>query len=359
MMNMTFAPFIAVMCVGSLLAELQTVAQAQEPVLIFKSSSDKKRDQYGVTQYRIPHITQDHQGQLIISVAGRTNTGGDNGRTTSVFATSNDGGKSWTPIRFESDYDKPTPEGEFPMSSRTNEVQVQWFPAIEAYVAIYATNGHCYQIRSKDLKTWGKPRLLPFQDKMQKSWPSPSSILLEDDGTLCFCLIAEHRTESFGDRSVQVYWTRDGEHFETSGPAPFHTGETSCAKVGNGKYLFIARAHQKSLNRLQFTYDRKTRTWNEMQSMTTPTYYRCQQDILHANGKVYLSVPNGGGRKGGVIYVTSDRGKTWDTYYKMPEDAYFGYSAMVDMGGGDIGLAFESGGIENVRDISFVRIAKQ
>ena len=33
--------------------------------------------------------------------------------------------------------------------------------------------------------------------------------------------------------------------------------------------------------------------------------------------------------------------------------------SMVDMGGGDIGLAFESGGIENVRDISFVRIAKQ
>jgi len=118
-------------------------------------------------------------------------------------------------------------------------------------------------------------------------------------------------------------------------------------------------AHQKSLNRLQFTYDRKARTWSEVQSMSTPTYYRCQQDILHANGKVYLSVPNGGARKGGVIYVSSDKGKTWGTYYRMPEDAYFGYSAMVDMGGGDIGLAYESGGIENVRDISFVRVARQ
>ncbi len=75
-------------------ASLLTAALFAEPTLIFKSGTEKQADQYGVRQYRIPHVTKGPNGELVVAVAGRTHKSGDNGHTTSVFATSKDEGKT-------------------------------------------------------------------------------------------------------------------------------------------------------------------------------------------------------------------------------------------------------------------------
>jgi len=313
---------------------------AKGEILVFKSGSNEKADKHGVRQYRIPHITKGPNGELVISVAGRTNVGGDHGKTTSVFAVSKDNGQTWEHIRFESDYSKPTKEGAFPMCNRTNEVQVEWVPQLECYVAIYCHHYKCYTIKSKDLKVWGKPTLIPHQDNLQKTWPSPTSFHVEKDGTMCFNLITISK-EKPDQRFAQTFWSKDGVTFETSGQAKVETGECNTMKMSNGKYLYIGRVRKRSLSRLMYTYDRKTKEWGEAQSMTIANFYRCCQDLLIDGENIYVSVPLGPGRANGMIYRSQDCGKTWKEYHKMPEGAGFGYSAMTMMKGGRIGVLFE------------------
>ena len=72
--------------------------------LVFKSGTEKTPDQHGVRQYRIPHITTGPDGEMVVSVAGRTHVAGDNiyisaplgpGRTNGVVYLSQDLGATW------------------------------------------------------------------------------------------------------------------------------------------------------------------------------------------------------------------------------------------------------------------------
>lgn len=312
-----------------------------DEVLVYQSGTSERADSYGVRQYRIPHLTQGPDGELVVCVAGRTNKAGDNGKTTSGFAVSKDGGSTWEHIRFESDYSKPTPKGEFPMCHRTNEVQVEWVPQLKKYVALYCDHFKCYLIQSNDLKIWGEPKLIPFQDDFQKAWPSPSSFHIEQDGTMCFNMITIKKGQEASDRRAQTFWTKDGVRFETSGQAPTVTGECNLMKMTNGHYLYVGRARQRAQNRLLYTYDRENKQWGEARSLPVPTHYSCQQDLLIDGKNIYLSAPLGPARKNGVIYLSQDLGQTWKEHHRMPKDLGFGYSSMTLMKGGKIGLLFE------------------
>lgn len=334
---------LLLLCLGLLF--LRSSALTATPYLdseqpVFVSGSSEKPDQHGVRQYRIPHLTKGPKGELVVSVAGRTHKSGDNGHTTSVFAKSNDQGKTWQYFRFESDYSKPTTEGAFPMCHRTNEVQVEWFPRLNEYVALYCDHYKCYLIRSKDLKTWGAPMLIPHQDGLARAWPSPTSMHVEKDGTLCFNMVTIAKGKEKGDRHVQTFWTKDAKNFRTSGQAPTITGECNAMKMANGKYLYVGRARKKNLNRLLFTYDAQKKIWGDARSLSVPTHYSCQQDLLIDGKNIYISVPLGPGRTNGGIYLSQDLGQTWKLHHKMKEGGVFGYSSMV-MLDGEIGVLAE------------------
>lgn len=332
-------------------------------VLVYKSGTAEEPDQYGVRQYRIPHLTKGPNGELVVSVAGRTDKAGDNGKTTSGFAISKDNGKTWEHIRFTSDYQKATPDGEFPMCHRTNEVQVEWVPSLKCYVALYCDHYKCYLIKSKDLKIWGKPTLIPFQEDFKKAWPSPSSMHIEADGTICFNMITVKKDQESSDRRPQTFWTKDGVNFETSGQSPIVSGECNVMKMSNGKYLYVGRARKKALNRLIYTYDRKSKTWSESRSLRGPNHYSCQQDLLVDGDHIYLSVPLGPGRTNGIIYLSKDHGENFKVHHHLPKDAGFGYSSMTLMNDGKIGILFEKQTVkEGLRDevfTTFPRAKKQ
>ena len=337
-----------------------TSTEQAKQTLIFKSSTNEKADEFGVRQYRIPHVTKGPDGSLIVSVAGRTNKAGDNGRTTSAFAISKDEGKTWEHIRYESDYAKPTEKGAFPMSSRTNEVQVEWFPALKKYVALFSTKGKCYLIYSDDLRSWGEPQLIPNQENFSKSWPSPTSMHIEKDGTLFFNMIVALKDTNFSKRAVQMFWTKDGKTFETSGPPPFATGECNAYDVGDGHYVMVARTRDQKLGRMLFSYHRKTKQWGELQSLPVYTWYSCEQDLLLHQGKLYVSAPAGKGRDNGTIYVSGDKGESWKVHHKMKAEYSFGYSAMVGHDDSSIGLVFEkNSGPGTLLDIIYTKIPSE
>ncbi len=249
------------------------------------------------------------------------------------------------------------------MCSRTNEVQVEWFPAIDSYVAIYTHKYKCYQIRSKDLKTWRDPKLIPFQEELKKAWPSPTSMHVEKDGTLCFGFIAEKVIDGKSLRGTKIYWTKDGENFETSELSPYSCGESSYARTSNpDEYLVISRSRKgKVKGRLMYTYNRKTKKWGELQMLPAKTYYSCQQDLMRFNDKLYTSFPTGKGRANGVVYSSTDNGKTWTPEFKLPKDRNFGYSALVGLEDGSIGIVYEtkSNNVKGVNlDIVFKKLSK-
>ena len=68
-----------------------------------------------------------------------------------------------------------------------------------------------------------------------------------------------------------------------------------------------------------------------------------------------ISLPTPGGRKDGVVYVSTDGGKTWPVRRDIIP-GYFAYSALIQLDDATVGLFYESNGY---RDIRFIQLPVQ
>ena len=154
-MKTTISTIISLCCLSATNLLAQTLIPDSEKTLFVRGKLEivepakdgKKRkviehkDEWGVKRYRIPDITTTPDGHLIVAIIGRCSVGGDHGKSTTFFAVSKDQGETWEYIRNNTDYknlDK-RPVTDFPMTERTQETQVIWYPAMKKYVATYLT----------------------------------------------------------------------------------------------------------------------------------------------------------------------------------------------------------------------------
>jgi len=298
------------------------------------------RDKFGVVQYRIPDLTRTPDGRLVGTVIGRCSAEGDHSISTSFFAVSKDEGKTWEKITFSTDFknlDK-RPQGDFPMTERTQETQVVWYPAMNKFVAIYLSQSKAWFVTSSDLKSWSQPQEAKIDmPGIRGYWPSPSSLQIDKDGSLLFA-ITGHDGPKREDCMARLVWTKDLKNFEVSPKMPVRGNETAVIPISGGKYLVSTRIKP---NRLNMTYDRTNKTWGEPVPFPAPHRWKCEVDLVSDGKSLYMATPLTPLRHQGRLYRSDDEGKTWKEIAKLTGSEYFGYSALVILKNGDVGILAE------------------
>ncbi len=296
-------------------------------------------DRYGVKQYRIPHITRLPDGRLLVAIVCRLSTSGDGGRSTTFFAVSDDNGKKWDYIRHNTDYKNidQRPSGAFPLTERTQETQVVYYPAMDKYVAVYLTQRAVWTTTSDDLKNWTPPAKAELNvEEIAECWPSPASLTVDSDGSLLFAITGSEMVNGKKQRFTRLVWTRDLKHYEVSPSMPVKGNETAVAQLDKDRYFVTTRIGPERLN---MYYHRGDKSWSEPTPFPEKHHWRCEVDVINDNGTLYLSTPTEGRTKG-TIYKSTDQGKSWQTFLQVTDD-YFAYSSLVKMSNGNIGLVAE------------------
>lgn len=347
-------------------ADLPYLKYKKNETLVFRSGTfarkDKKvtfyRDEHGVSQYRIPDITVIPDDRLLATVVARCSQDGDHAKSTSFFAVSEDDGKSWEKITFSTDYKNISgrPKKDFPMTERTQETQVVWHPGMRKFVAIFLTQNSIWYVTSKDLEKWSDMEQADIDMRDVKNyWPSPSSLQVDDDGSLFFAITGNLNN---GDRFARLVWTEKFRKFEVSPNMPVDGNETAVVPVSGNKYFVTTRI---SPQRLNMTYDRDTETWSDAVPFPEPHHWRCMVDLVNDGKALYMATPTRG-RDHGRLYRSKDEGETWKEIAELSDGDHFGYSSLVVLKDGDIGVLAERGrqslpdGVTILNDIVFQRI---
>ena len=316
--------------------------------LVFRSGSWTRegkeltfhRDKFGVVHYRIPDLSRMTDGRLVATVVCRCSKDGDSADSTSFFAVSKDEGKTWEKITFNTGYENEDsrPATDFPLTERTQETQLVWYPAMKKFVAVYLTNAKAWFTTSTDLRSWSEP-IAAEMDMPEVSgyWPSPTSLQLDKDGSLLFAITGSLKESAGGGRMARLVWTKDLETFEVSPIMPVKGTETAAIPISGGKYFVTTRIPPKRLN---MTYDRKSKQWSEATPFPAPHYWRCSVDLVSDGKFLYLATPTAG-RTQGHLYRSADEGVTWDEVAQLNGDDHFGYSSLVVLENGDIGILAE------------------
>lgn len=297
------------------------------------------KDSWGVKRYRIPHMTLTPSGDLVVAIVGRCSVGGDHGKSTTFFAVSKDQGDTWKYVRHNTDYEnkESRPKTDFPLTERTQESQVVWYPAINQYVATYLTKGAAWFVTSPDLKVWSEPQQVRFSgDENCKYWPSPATLQIDEDGSLLFAITGDEKIDDKKQRFARLLWTKDLKTFESSPSMPCKGNETAVCPVGGGKYFVTTRISPKRLN---MTYDRKAKSWSKPVPFSQPATWRCEVDVINVAGTLYLTTPTKS-RTRGTLYRSEDKGGGWEKVTILTEGA-FAYSSLVQLNDKTLGVVAE------------------
>ena len=295
-------------------------------------------DRYGVQQYRIPHLTKLDDGRLLLAIVCRTSTSGDGGDSTTFFATSKDDGRNWEYIRHNTDYkniDK-RPKGAFPLTERTQETQVVYYPAMKKFVAVFLTKRAVWTTTSEDLKIWSTPSKAELgAEEIVECWPSPAALTVDSDDSLLFAITGSEVVNGKKQRFARIVWTKDLKAYEVSPSMPVQGNETAVAQLDSDSYFVTTRISK----RMNMYYNRKEHTWSKPTIFPEAHHGPCEVDVINDNGTLYLSTPTRG-RTNGTIYKSTDKGRTWKMHAKVNDD-YFAYSSLVKLGNGNIGVVAE------------------
>ena len=314
-------------------------------------------DKWGVQKYRIPDLFITAEGHLGLVVTCRCSLGGhDNGRSTAFITISKDKGNTWEYIRNSTDYKNPDkrPTTDFPMTERTNESQVIWWPAKNQYVASYLDKSVIWFTTSKDLRSWTNPVKATFDgdDEFKAPgsyWPSPTSLIVDTDGSLMIavpCKILKEGGERPSKKSpARLLRTNDLKNFEVSPPMSCNGNETAFCQIGDGKYFVTTRMRRRS----NMIYDSKARSWSEPSLFPKDAYGICAADLINDNGSLYLTTPNfcnikistmQDGRIDGALYKSTDDGKTWVNILQLNKGK-FAYSSIIKIDKHTLGVVYE------------------
>ena len=305
-----------------------------------KRKAIEHKDPWGVKRYRIPHLTRTPQGELVLAIVGRCSVGGDHGKSTTFFARSTDDGATWEYIRHNTDYAnrEARPKTDFPLTERTQETQVVWYPPMQCYVATYLTKNAAWFTTSKDLRSWTPSTRMSFEgDETLKYWPSPAALQVDPDGSLLFAITGSAPAEEGKtQRFARLAWTKDLKTFEVSPPMPCKGNETAVAPTGDGTYFVTTRISPKRLN---MVYDRHRKAWSTPTPFPEKAHWRCEVDVINHDDTLYLTTPTAG-RTQGVLYRSVDKGVSWSKAADITAGA-FAYSSLVALNANTLAIVSE------------------
>ncbi|MFT5469480.1 MAG: sialidase-1 [Verrucomicrobiales bacterium] len=316
--------------------------------LLFESGEE------GYPRYRIPSLVVTNKGTLLAICEGRSDGGGLTGNVDLVLKRSEDGGKTWSPLKLVADAEKDTLGNQSALVDR--ETGVIWIahtisPGAELEVDIAAgrteRSSQVYVISSADDgETWTKPRdISDVAKKPGWTWYGcgPGVGIQLKSGRLFFpCYHREGENGSL-TASHAVFSDDHGKTWKLSENAGAVNGEPQALEREDGSiYLSARTAKGGPFQRSIVESPDGGETWSEKRF--DPNLYDpyCQNSLLKLAPKRWLLLhPAGPDRIDLTVRLSLDEGKSWDAGSMLLRAGNGQYSSMALLPNGEIGVFYD------------------
>lgn len=318
----------------------------------------------GYSTFRIPALVTTNSGRVLAFAEGRVNGSSDTGNIDLVMRSSDDGGKTWSPLKVIWDDNENVCGNPAPVVDRATGniyLLMTWNLGEDHESEIIAQTSkdtrRVYISDSKDEgETWSKPREITSSVK-QPNWTWYATgpchgIQLENGkhkGRLVIpCDHIEAKTKKY--YSHVIYSDDGGVSWELGGTTPQdQVNECTVAEFPDGKLILNMRNYDRSKKTRKISYSNDGGiTWSDIHPAPDLIEPICQASMLFVDKNktlYFLNPASTDSRTKMTLKRSTDFGKTWKTKNLL----YPGPSAYSDIsliGNSKVGCLYE-GGIEN------------
>jgi sialidase-1 len=369
---------------GPAQARTLTAAPAFQQQVVFKASQDP-----GYACFRIPAIVRTVQGTLLAFAEGRVLNCGDAADIDIVVKRSTDGGRTWGPLQVVTHGDGDTHGNPAPLvDRRTGRILLA-----ETYNTGRTDSESCdipcdrrphLQYSDDDGRTWSAPRDLSPQIRPAhwNSWYATGPVhgiqLTRGGraGRLVFGVNAEtwdgarvtrnHAALVVSDDGGATWRIGATDTWPLAHDGSFRQkpSEVTLAERADGAILVSGREQEGTdLGHRTQTVSRDGGDSFEAPFKALPDLYtpQVQGALLRLGDRMLLSAPADPDRRRTMMIRSSyDGGGTWESVDRgavVTED-WSGYSDLVDIGGGTVGLMYEGGTADARDEIRFARFTE-
>lgn len=369
------------------------LAYSQEDISVFKSGEE------GYKSYRIPAIIGLHSGKILAFCEGRVHHAGDFGHIRIVYKSSDDGGKTWSPIAIAADFDTLQVGNPAPVV----DYQDPAFPNGRIFLFYNTGNNHESEVRkgngyrevwyitsTDEGQTWSKPVNITTQVhrpnqpdvrpeyNYKEDWRAyantPGHAMQFDSGPYIGRLyISANRSEgnpkpNGKDYFAFGYYSDDhGKTFQISDKIPYEGSNESMAAQVSSTELYMNSRNQQGhiLSRIVARSKDGGQTWANIQyDANLPDPVNQGSVLSWAEGKQYLlavcNAASTSSRDKLTLRISKNKGKSWYLQYPIArapkgfKGDYAAYSDMVLVDRNTIGILYEK---ENYSKIVFTKVA--
>ncbi|RVU28780.1 laminin G [Streptomyces antnestii] len=355
-----------------------------EQQVLFKASQDP-----GYACYRIPAVVRTKAGTLLAFAEGRTHDCSDAGDIDIVVKRSEDGGRTWGPLRVVNEGAGDTHGNPAPVVDlRTGRILLA-----ETYNTGRTDGKNCsvpcdrtphLQYSDDDGRTWSAPRdlgdeILPTDWNSWYATGPVHGVQLtrgRHPGRLVFTVNAETWNGSRVTANHAALMVSDdgGDHWRVGakdswpiaddGTFRQKPSEMTLAELPDGS-LYVSGREQDGtdLGHRTHTWSRDggdsfTRPFTAIPDLYTP---QVQGSVLRAGKRLLLACPGDPDRRRTMTIRSSyDGGRTWDSFDRstVVTTDWSGYSDLVRATGDRVGLLYEGGAVDARDEIRFARFTE-
>ncbi len=329
---------------------------------------------------RIPALITGRDGRLLAFAEGRKNVG-DQGMNDLILRTSDDNGKTWSPIRVIAESGKATFNNPCPVyDGKTGKIFVmfQRYPEgvrerqkgiptglegekiIRNFVISSQDNGETWSAPVDVTKTTKRP------EGVDIFATGPNAGIQIKHGKYKGRLVIPMNEGPFGDWVMSIAYSDDGgRSWRLSNPVKGPLGwvnETAVAELDNGDVMLNARKWKgKGLRKVATTHNGGL-SWSplkEDEALFCDSTQGCllrysfpEERSLGAKSRLLYAGVGKNRRQNGTVYLSYNNGKTW-SHSKIAIPGPYAYSSMARLGDGSVGLLYEPAGDHEIRFTTF------
>jgi sialidase-1 len=351
---------LAASCSSESKNDNNVVVEQANPIL---DSTPFISGQGGYAVYRAPTIVRSQAGTLLAFAEGRVNGASDEDDMDIVLRRSPDGGKTWEPMRVLENDGKNPCKNQSPVVLPSGRIVLMWLwnawipseqdRTTRKVFVTYSDDDGLTWSASKDVTaqaqkpTWGWTGLGPVHGIVKQHAPNKGRIVFP----------ARHNTDDTNMVSHVNFSDDGGETWQVGGDSPRDkTTESTVVELSNGQLMLNSRNQRGSENHRVVSISKDggatfSDVWLETQ-LVEPSGVQASLLFHSTNectgqGNILFSNPsNPEVRADGTLRLSEDNGTRWTEalrYAPKPAPYFTGYSDIVTLPTGDIGVLYERG----------------
>jgi len=332
---------------------------------IFKSGTE------GYSIFRIPAIVTTNSGKILAFAEGRVNSGSDTGDIDMVMRSSEDGGKTWSPLKIIwNDGDNVCGNPAPVVDSKTGEIHLLMTWNLGEDHERDIIDGKSEDTRrvfvassSDDGKSWSTPGEITASVKLENwTWyatgPCHGIQLKYGTNTGRLVIPCDHIESGTKKYYSHIIYSDDhGKTWQLGGTTPQdQVNECTVAEFPNGKLLLNMRNYDRTQKSRKISYSEDGGlSWSAIQSDTALIEPICQASVLFSEENKslwFLNPANENTRTNMTLKLSNDLGKKWSTV-KVLNSGASAYSDLTLIDRNTLGCLYEGGRFSPYEGIVF------